>query len=166
MQKIGKMLVLSCCLLSTGAWAQNLDIVNLKPEIVAASNCAGVVSGGAFSNYSLDILNRERTIDVMHASVLYQMIVLLENADSSHIQRYGDEYDAFYSAAVQDVVNATERGEYDWDRQEEADVCSARMLKVLAAPLPEAIEQEMIDEIRRKIDSRFSAMLRLLEAME
>jgi len=69
--------------------------------------------------------------------------------------------------AVQQVVDASDRGEYDWDVQAEIDVCTARMLKVLTSPLPENLQQKnMLDELRHEVDSRFSAMLRLLEAMQ
>lgn len=164
-KKVG--LLFGAFFVSAQVSAQPIDATKLNPEIVAASSCAGMLSGVALDNYDSEVLNKERTKNILYATSLYFLAVAFKEASPEHLQEYGAQYDTITSNARNNVISMISAGDYGWDTQSEVDVCDARMVSTLTMPLPERLESDEVKaDLRKLSDDNFEAMLRINEAMK
>ncbi|OHV11190.1 hypothetical protein [Kushneria phosphatilytica] len=159
-------LLLSTIFLSPLAYSQPQDITQLNPNVVAAANCQGQITGIAISNYSSGILNEQRTKAMMYGATLYEFFVLFQEESLSHLQKYQQQYAQFEQSARTQVLESIDNGNFTWDSQGDIDVCTARMTEALTSPYPSEMTQTFRDHIKQNLDQRFEAMKNIMGAMQ
>ena len=151
----------------------NENILELDPNIIAASNCNGMITANAMNDFELGILSEQRARNIVRSVVLSTFLHAIKHKDLQHIQKYQNDYDAFFTDGYDSVMTLFSTESFTWDTQNELNVCNARLIGSIVNLENKDLTKlgiknfiEFKDKINMSADQRFDYMLNLLKAMQ
>ena len=149
------------------------NILELDPNIIAASVCNGALFGVSMANFGKGILNEERARVMLRTSTLAFWLTATKLQSVQHLREYGSDYDEFFSDSYESILDDIADGNYTWDSQEEVDVCTARIFEPLTSVTAQDMQRlgiadyfQFIAAIAADADKRFDYILALMKAMQ
>ncbi len=151
----------------------NENILELDPNIIAASNCNGMITANAMNDFDLGILSEQRARNIVRSVVLSTFLHAIKHKDLQHIRKYQNDYDAFFTDGYDSVMTLLSTESFTWDTQNELNVCNARLIGSIVNLENKDLTKlgiknfiEFKDKINMSADQRFDYMLNLLKAMQ
>lgn len=151
----------------------NEDILELDPNIIAASNCNGMITANAINDFDLGVLSEERARNIVRSVFLSTFLHAIKHKDLQHMQKYQNDYDAFFTDGYESIMTLLSTKSFTWDTQDELNVCNARLIGSIVNLENQDLTElgvknfiEFKDMINVSADQRFDYMLNLIKAMQ